>query len=235
MVKSLVIKIRNIVFPQYKNTRIDNHIFKFSKQTNKEDPVAELQELRKKFYWAYKRAYPQKNIEFGAFTYGKPDVKIWNNQLSLKIGKFCSIAQGVKIFLGGEHEKDWMTTYKFYRFLNFCKDKSNEETRKGANVVIGNDVWIGSDATIMSGVVVGNGCVIAANSLVTLNKQLPDYSIWGGVPAKQIGMRFPDETITKLRKIKWWDWPDAKLCDAMPLLLSRDIDALFEFDQGTCS
>lgn len=54
-------------------------------------------------------------------------------------------------------------------------------------VIIGNDVWIGTRAIILPGAHVGNGAIIAAGSVVT--RDVPDYSIVGGNPAKVIKMR----------------------------------------------
>lgn len=54
-------------------------------------------------------------------------------------------------------------------------------------VVIGDDVWIGDRVSIMPGVKIGNGVVIAAGSVVT--KDIPDYAVVGGVPAKVIKFR----------------------------------------------
>ncbi len=54
-------------------------------------------------------------------------------------------------------------------------------------VYIGNDVWIGSRVTIMGGVRIGNGVIIGASAVVT--KDIPDYAVVGGVPAKVIRYR----------------------------------------------
>ncbi len=56
------------------------------------------------------------------------------------------------------------------------------------DVVIENDVWIGANATILKGVTIGTGSVICAGAVVT--KDVPPYSIVGGVPAKLIKKRF---------------------------------------------
>src|SRR5690606_29947135 len=71
------------------------------------------------------------------------------------------------------------------------------------SVKIGNDVWIGEDAIIMGGVKIGDGAIIAARAVVT--KDVPPYSIYGGVPAKLIKYRFDNYIIKKLLAIKWWD------------------------------
>ena len=53
-----------------------------------------------------------------------------------------------------------------------------------APIVVGNNVYIGTRSIIMPGVTIGNNCIIAAGSVVT--KDVPDNSVWGGVPAKHI-------------------------------------------------
>lgn len=71
------------------------------------------------------------------------------------------------------------------------------------DIIIGNDVWIGYEAVILSGVTIGDGAVIGCRAVVT--KDVPPYTIVGGVPAKPIRKRFDEETIKELQKIKWWD------------------------------
>ena len=117
------------------------------------------------------------------------------------IGKFCSLA--FQICIGpGEHYISRLSTYPVQiRTLNIpdCEDVFPEKE----NTVIGNDVWIGSNATILQGVHVGDGAVIAAGAVVT--KDVPAFSIVGGVPAKVIKYRFDAETIELLLKLNWWD------------------------------
>ena len=77
------------------------------------------------------------------------------------------------------------------------------------DIVIGNDVWIGYEAVILAGVTIGDGAVIGARAVVT--KDIPPYTIVGGVPAKPIRKRFTQETIDLLLKIKWWNWPEERI------------------------
>ena len=76
-------------------------------------------------------------------------------------------------------------------------------------VVIGNDVWIGSGAFIKAGVRIGSGAVIGAHAVVV--HDVEPYSVVAGVPAREIRKRFSQETIEKLLKLSWWDWPEKKL------------------------
>jgi acetyltransferase-like isoleucine patch superfamily enzyme len=168
-------------------------------------------------------------MSIGKYTYGKPKI-LWANDNycvenpTLTIGKFCSIAANVNIYLGGSHRTDWVTTFPFGHinkdiFTNFNGD--GHPYTKG-NVIIGNDVWIASNVTIMSGVTIGDGAVIANNSHVV--KNVEPYSLVGGNPAKLIKYRFTPEQIQKLLEIRWWDWEDSKINQYTPLLCNTNID-----------
>jgi chloramphenicol O-acetyltransferase type B len=92
---------------------------------------------------------------------------------------------------------------------------------------VGNDVWIGSEAMIMPGINIGDGAVIGSRALVT--KDVEPYSIIGGNPAKLIKKRFSDHHIERLLEMKWWDWDERILADAVAILCSNNIDLLYEF------
>lgn len=145
-------------------------------------------------------------FDIGEYTYGEPNVLFPNSDAKLTIGKFCSIASDVTIFLGGNHRIDWITTYPFNAIFNEYPIASKIIGHPATNgdVIVGNDVWIGYGSTIMSGVSIGHGAVIAAKSVVT--KDIGAYEIWGGNPAKFIRKRFADDKIKYLIEIKWWDW-----------------------------
>ena len=163
-------------------------------------------------------------MSFGKYTYGNDNIcileKYYENE-NLVVGKFCSIAKNVTVYLGGNHRSDWVTTYPFghinqHIFNNF--NGAGHPVSKG-NVVIGNDVWIGSNAVIMSGVTIGDGAVLANNSHVV--KNVEPYSLVGGNPAKLIKYRFTQEQIEKLLEIKWWYWDDYKINTFTPLLCNN--------------
>jgi acetyltransferase-like isoleucine patch superfamily enzyme len=86
-------------------------------------------------------------------------------------------------------------------FKSFA-DKMYYSEEQG-EVHIGNDVWIGSDVSILNNVKIGNGAIVALGSIVT--KDVPDYAIVAGIPAKIIKYRFSNEDINALLKINWWD------------------------------
>lgn len=175
----------------------------------------------------------QKNIFIGEYTYGNPQVFYWGENAKLVIGNFCSIAENVKIFLGGEHRTDWITTYPFSA-LEFNKIWPEAANIKGhpktkGDVIIGNDVWIGYSAIILSGVTIGDGAVIGAGSVVT--KNVPPYTIVAGNPARPIRKRFPQKVINKLLKIKWWFWPIKKIKKHIPLLCSNNIKEILKLEE----
>ena len=136
---------------------------------------------------------------------------------SVKMGKFCSVANDVIMGIGN-HPMDYLTTSPFIYSRNKVKSignilvdeksliKSNPNHKSNSATIIENDVWIGERAIILLGVKVGNGAVIGAGAVVT--KDVPPYAIVAGVPAKVIRYRFPDDIIAKLQELKWWDYPD---------------------------
>jgi hypothetical protein len=103
-------------------------------------------------------------MEIGRHTYGHEQIttRSWGESAELRIGSFCSIADRVTVFLGGNHRSDWVTTFPFPAFADRWQQARGIEGEHVTNgdVVIGNDVWVGSNATIMSGVTVGDGAVL---------------------------------------------------------------------------
>lgn len=150
------------------------------------------------------------------------------NHDKLKIGKFCSIACGAKfLFNSANHTVKSLSTYPFPIFFEEwgldVKDITSAWDNKG-DIVIGNDVWIGYEAVIMSGVTIGDGAIIGTRALVT--NDVPPYTIVGGVPAKQIRKRFPEEIISELLKLKWWDWTFKKISQNMEFIKNGDLKHL---------
>ncbi len=103
------------------------------------------------------------------------------------------------------------------------KNVADSWDNKG-DIVVGNDVWIGYEAVILSGVTIGDGAVIGARAVVT--KDVPPYTIVGGVPAKPIKKRFSEENIKKLQSICWWDWPKEKIAENITAIQSGNIEQL---------
>ncbi|HTY74476.1 MAG TPA: CatB-related O-acetyltransferase [Candidatus Nanoarchaeia archaeon] len=150
-------------------------------------------------------------------------VKDWMATTTLKIGKFCSIGPEVTIWLTGEHRTDWITTYAFVipPFSEGYQKFFGSRSQTKGDVIIGNDVWIGTRVTILSGVTIGDGAVIGAGSIIT--KDVPPYAIVAGSPTRLIRIRFDQETIDSLLKIKWWDWSIDRIRNNIPLLQSGNV------------
>lgn len=179
-----------------------------------------LANIKKCFGVFYTRdLYPQYKNCIGKYTYGLPQIFKLEETSQFEIGKFCSIANDVKIFLDGEHETSNISTYPFGYFKEFTS-KERYKTKSKGKVIIGNDVWIGYGVTILSGVNIGNGAVVGAKSLIV--HDIPPYTIVGGVPSRIIKKRFDDKTIEKLEKLKWWNWSDKKIQENIKLLRSND-------------
>lgn len=158
------------------------------------------------------------DVSIGDFSYGcqKTDGSIEQGTI---IGKYCSIAPGVRIG-GMNHPHNWISTHPilYDRHLNYTIN--NHIIQKG-NVIIEDDVWIGFNSIILNGVKVGKGAVIGAGAVVT--KDVLPYSIVGGVPAKFIKFRFSEETITKLLKIDWTNWGKEKIMKNIEEMKNVDI------------
>jgi acetyltransferase-like isoleucine patch superfamily enzyme len=124
---------------------------------------------------------------------------------NLKIGRYCSIAPGVKIGLGRHPLNEFYSTHpSFYRSNSLCGPGYTERNLYIDLVptVIGNDVWIGANAVILDGINIADGAVIAAGAVVT--KNVEPYAVVGGVPAKLLKYRFDVKTIETLLESRWW-------------------------------
>lgn len=150
------------------------------------------------------------------------------NRDRLIIGKFCSIACGAKfIFTSANHTLRSLSTYPFPIFF---EEWGLEKSRIAAawdnkgDTVIGNDVWIGYEAVILSGVHIGDGAIIGTRAVVT--KDVPPYTIVGGVPAKEIRKRYDEDTIRKLLQIQWWNWPFDRIQQSLSNIMNGEVDKL---------
>ena len=150
------------------------------------------------------------------------------NHDKLLIGKLCSIACGAKfLFNSANHTLSSLSTYPFPLFFEEWglekKDVTKAWDNKG-DIVIGNDVWIGYEAVILAGVTIGDGAIIGTRAVVT--KDVPPYTIVGGVPAKPIKRRFPEEVISALLEIQWWNWSEERIARNIGAIQSGNIEQL---------
>lgn len=129
----------------------------------------------------------------------------WTNSM-LEIGNYCSIAHQVNFIVDeGYHKGSLITSYPFINDKNL--KKYNQKITQKEGIQIGHDVWIGMGTYIMPGVKIGNGVTIAANSVVT--KNIPDYVVIAGSPARIIKHKHTKEQKLALNKIAWWNWEKA--------------------------
>jgi acetyltransferase-like isoleucine patch superfamily enzyme len=139
-----------------------------------------------------------------------------------RVGKFCSIGEGVQIGLG-VHPTSMISTYPgFYasRASGATRFASTVEALESSPVVLGNDVWVGNSAIILDGVEIGHGSVVAAGAVVT--KSVAAYSIVAGVPARIVRQRFDDRMVRFLLAFAWWDRDEAFLRENAPLFAEPD-------------
>ena len=118
-----------------------------------------------------------------------------------------------------------LSTYPFPLFFEEWElEKKNviEAWDNKGDIIIGNDVWSGYEAVILAGVTIGDGAIIGTRAVVT--KDVPPYSIVGGVPAKPIRKRFDDETIVELLRLKWWDWSEERIAQNIKTIQFGNIE-----------
>lgn len=149
------------------------------------------------------------------------------NQDRLIIGKFCSIACGAKFLMNSaNHTLNSLSTYPFPIFYEEWKHgiSPKEAWDNKGDIIIGNDVWIGYEAMILAGVTIGDGAIVGTRAVVT--KDVPPYTIVGGIPAKVIRPRFPKEEIERLLDLKWWDWSIDQISKNIHAILHGDFTSL---------
>ena len=150
------------------------------------------------------------------------------NHERLVIGKFCSIACGAKfLFNSANHTQRSLSTYIFpvlFEEWGLDVERVPEAWDNKGDIIVGNDVWIGYEAVVLAGVAIGDGAIIGARAVVT--KDVPPYTIVGGVPAKAIRKRFSDSEVARLLELKWWDWPPEKIAASIDTIQSGDLDGL---------
>jgi acetyltransferase-like isoleucine patch superfamily enzyme len=140
-------------------------------------------------------------VEIGMYTIGAC-FKPWVVDPNTTIGRYCSIADGVRI-INGNHPIGLKSTHALFHnpMFGYCDDWIGGPLNP---TEIGNDVWIGANAVILPEVNrIGNGAVIGAGAVVS--KDVPDYAVVLGNPARVVKYRFSDETIAALLEEKWWE------------------------------
>lgn len=145
-------------------------------------------------------------VSVGAHSILSGPIRIVADLNQVSIGKFCSFAPQVTIW---ESLHDARRITSFYILSEFFGDNFKRDIISKGPIQIGNDVWIGTRAVILSGVTIGDGAVIGSGSIVT--KDVPPYTIVGGIPAKVLKPRFPGQIVQRLLYLRWWDWDEDKI------------------------
>jgi len=143
-----------------------------------------------------------------------------------RIGKFTAIANSVRIGAPnhpmGRPSQHRFTYCSEYYEAAASRDRDFFAARRADTVIVENDCWIGHAAIILPGVSVGDGAVIAAGAVVSRN--VPPYTIVGGVPARPIRGRFPDAVVERMLRIAWWNWPDEVIFERLSDFRSEAIE-----------
>jgi hypothetical protein len=178
------------------------------------DPTADVRDCRLGRYVEVGARTRLLEVELSDYSYVVNDSDI----AYAHIGRFCSIAAMTRINPGNHPMHRVSQSHFTYRASAYFPGEPDEQElfawRRVHRVVIGNDVWVGHGAIVLPGRKVGDGAVIAAGAVVT--KDVAAYSIVAGNPARVIRLRFPVEIAARIQALGWWDWPHARLREALP-------------------
>lgn len=168
--------------------------------------------------------------EMGDYSYVVNDSDI----IYTKIGKFCSIASHTRINPGNHPMARASQSHFTYRASAYFDDANDDadffKWRGSFPVTIGHDVWIGHGAIVLAGRNIGTGAVVAGGAVVT--KDVPDYAIVVGNPAKVLRYRFEAPIAERLQALQWWNWSHVQLRGALDDFRNLSIEAFLEKHQG---
>ncbi|MES2239810.1 MAG: CatB-related O-acetyltransferase [Bacteroidota bacterium] len=159
-----------------------------------------------------KNAVPDRCNFSGNINIGYATTLGYNNLLAgdISIGKYCQLGADVALH-ATNHPTSYMTTYINQNLFQGELKQLKQQNK----IVIGNDVWIGHGVIIVGNITVGNGAILAAGAVIT--KDVPPYTIVGGVPAKILRKRFSDTIIQELETLQWWNKSELELAEMKPL------------------
>ncbi|MFC6446763.1 CatB-related O-acetyltransferase [Shinella zoogloeoides] len=154
------------------------------------------------------------NSKIGRYSYVGPRTRVCNAD----IGSFCSISWDCFIGLPSHMAELVSTSPIFvekYNGTGFSWVETESASYVERRVKIGHDVWIGANCMILEGVQIGSGAIVGAGAVVT--RDVPPYSVVGGVPARHIKLRFPEEVVAALLQGAWWNASESEIRSAMHL------------------
>lgn len=166
------------------------------------------------------RNYKEINgVKIGKYTYGY-EQHCYSGSTLISIGSFCSINYMAQFVVN--HPTNFISTHPF-QYYEKCNGSelvppivgfsmTEDKSAMGIHsVTVGNDVWIGSNTIILPHIKIGNGAVIGAGAIVT--KDVPDYAIVVGAPARVLRYRFNEQQIEILNRVQWWNWDDQTIVE----------------------
>lgn len=209
---------------------IERHAFPGGEPADPSDPVIHAEaDVRDCVLGPWTRVGARTSLSevaMGAYSYIVND----SSATYAEIGKFCSIARDARINPGNHPTWKAAQHHFSYRAVSYrladADDHSFFEWRRAHRCVLGHDVWIGHGATVLAGVSVGTGAVVGAGAVVS--KDVPPFTIVGGVPSHPIRERFPKAVQDGLLALAWWDWSHDRLADALEDFRTLDADAFVE-------
>lgn len=190
------------------------------------DPSAKVQEASFGIYCEVGARTMLLDVELGDYSYVVND----SQMTYTRVGKFCSIAAMTRINPGNHPMQRATQAHFTYRASAYFPGEKDDADffawRKSHRVHIGHDVWIGHGAIVLAGRRIGNGAVIAGGAVVT--KDVPDYTIVAGNPARPIRRRFSESIAERLTRLQWWDWDHATLRLALPDFRELSVEAFLD-------
>ena len=144
----------------------------------------------KEFVFDPDGVYTFETISVGDYVYIGPGAKLCASESSITFGNKIMLGPNVTM-MGGDHNSSQIGQYMY--------DVKEKLSENDLPIIIEDDVWIGTNATILKGVTIGEGSIIAAGSLVL--KNVPPYTIVGGVPAKGLKTRFTSDELEEHRRL----------------------------------
>lgn len=205
LIKKILLKRKNIYVDRKTNLNLSVE----SRTDGKISRIIDSQiRLEKIGYGCFlEHVYGYGKIELGNYVSISGPGTILHSEIGkISIGSFSSIAENVSI-QEFNHDMSRVTTSTV--LSNVWGREVKEDFVSKGDIVIEEDVWIGSNAVILSGVTIGRGSIIAAGAVIT--KDVPRYSVVGGIPGRMIKKRFDDHTIEKLEEMKWWKWSEDEI------------------------
>lgn len=165
---------------------------------------------------AYIYSHLFKDCTIGAFSFANAAGR--TSIYRCRIGRYAQIGES-SILGPPEHPQDWFSNHPFaftrprhmprmYQLPDFARLAPDESDGPSyvntvANeTIIGHEAYLGAGCFVRRGVRIGAGAVVGARAVVT--RDVPDYAIVVGNPARVIRLRFADNIVERMLRLAWW-------------------------------